>query len=194
MHKKYFITITAENRSGVLAAITTALAELSGDMHYANQTVVHELFNLTVAARFPEQRTCEVVRDHLLSVGRPYNMQVMIREFEAEETYPSMYGERYFLTLTGKDAPGVVRTVSGMLAEELIDIQSLYAAPSSSDSFSMVMELIIPLTVDVPYLTDEFRVFGSLNGLAIKIEHESEYDFSGDVRNSLAQMLPGDLA
>ncbi len=191
MPHRFFITMTSQDRPGVLAAVTTAMAELGGDMKYATQTVVHGLFTMTVAAEFPPHRTWEVIRDHLLNVGRAYEMEVIIRRMPPEEKMQVQSGERYFLSITGKDGPGVVRAICALLAQELVDIQRMFAVPDSPESFSLVMQLNIPDQQHCDTLTKELETFGSLNGLHIVLQHEEDYNMSEFPREIATEYLPG---
>ncbi|MBR9804026.1 MAG: hypothetical protein ACE37I_12340 [Rubinisphaera brasiliensis] len=176
MQPAYLLTMTARNRSGVLAAVTTALAELGGDMQYTTQAVINGMFTMTIAAEFPPHRTSDVIRDHLLDVGRPYELELVIRETEAQPDSRISQGNRYFLTLTGQDAPGVVRTLCAMLAQELTEIERMYAVPDAPGTFSMVMILNVPDAVDMISLNSDLELFAALNGLTISLEHEKNYD------------------
>lgn len=192
MGVSYFITITSQNHSGVLTAVTTALGELGGDMHHASQSIVHGLFTMTIAAQFPEHRTIEVIKEHLLQVGRNYEMAVLIRELLEDEADMISTDSTYYLTVNGQDAPGVVRVISGMLAQMLITIESLSARPSSASTFSMVMRLSISDTTDLQELIDELDIFSTLNSLEISLLTEEDYfrsELPADV--TLHNMLRG---
>ncbi|HBN79267.1 MAG TPA: hypothetical protein DD473_26310, partial [Planctomycetaceae bacterium] len=106
MGVSYFITITSQNHSGVLTAITTALGELGGDMHHASQSIVHGLFTMTIAAKFPDHRSIQVIQEHLLQVGRNYEMAVLVRELLEDEADVISTDSTYYLTVNGQDAPG----------------------------------------------------------------------------------------
>ena len=191
MSGRYFITMTSQDRPGVLAAVTTALAELGGDMKYATQTVVHGLFTMTVAAEFPPHRNRDAIRDHLLDVGRAYDMEVLIRDMPPEETLMRQEGERFFLSITGKDAPGVVRAICALLARELVDIQRMFAVPSSPKTFSLVMQINIPGQLQIESLAKELESFGAINGLEIALQHEDDFNQSQFPREITTEILPG---
>jgi len=191
MSHRFFITMTSQNRPGVLAAVTTAMAELGGDMKYATQTVVHGLFTMTVAAEFPPHRNWEVIRDHLLNAGRAYEMEVLIRSMPSEELLKAPSGERFFLSITGKDAPGVVRAICALLAQELVDIQRMCAVPDSPESFSLVMQINIPDQSQSDNLTRELESFGAINGLNIILKHEEQYNMTEFPREITTEFLPG---
>lgn len=190
MPHRCFITMTSQDRPGVLIAVTTALAELGGDMKYATQSVVQGLFTMTVAAEFPPHRTWEVIRDHLLDVGRPYDMAVLIREITPENNVSIQAGDRYFLTVTGHDAPGVVRALCSLLAQKLVGIQRLFAVPDSPESFSLVMQVNLPENTPSDELSKELETFAALNGLSIVFQHEESYNITDYPREMATELLP----
>lgn len=188
MQPNYLITLTSENRPGVLAAVTTALAELGGNMQYSAQAVVDHLFTMTLAAKFPPHRTEEVIQAHLQDVGRPYGMDVQMRKMQSP-VRPRQQGMRYFLSVHGQDAPGVVRAICATLAQEFIEIERMYAVPDGPGCFTMVMFLDMPESVDLLGLNSELEMFAALNGLTISLQDEKEYDATSLPRNLMPESL-----
>jgi len=197
MSNTYFITLASQNHCGVLPAVTTALGELGGNMQHASQSIVNGLFTMTIAARFPDHRTQDVIRDHLVQAGRFYDMKVMIREIADDDFEETLIGQSYFLTVSGHDAPGVVRVISSMLAEQMISIESLSAVPDSEETFCMVMNVTVPPNVDLEELISELETFGSLNGLVVSLIDEEEFYRGGADANpalrNYARNLPDPL-
>jgi glycine cleavage system transcriptional repressor len=186
--KRYIITLMAANRVGILAAISTAMAELGGDLHEVSQTVMQKYFTIILAAEFPDHRNPQVVVDHLRDVCRPYGVEVNLKDPSQEQLQEEPPGgvERYFLTLTGHDTPGVIRKISSRLAEERIDITDLYAVRGRSDddqiTFVMVMELAVPLGTDALALQKELEAMGDSIGLAAALQHENIFAATNDPR------------
>ena len=54
MAREYIITMTAENRVGIMSAVTKAMTELGGDLREASQTVVRGFFTMIFSAEFPD--------------------------------------------------------------------------------------------------------------------------------------------
>src|SRR5579863_249583 len=61
MSKRYVLCLTAANRTGILAAVATALSELGGDIHQISHTTVANFFALILTANFPDNRDPEVI-------------------------------------------------------------------------------------------------------------------------------------
>ena len=185
MARKYIITLMAANRVGILAAVTTSLAELGGDLQEVSQTVMQKFFTIIMAAEFPDHRDPEVILDHIRGVCRPFGIEVSLKD-PARETLqetPAEGVERYFLTVEGEDRPGMIRQVSARLAQDGIDITDLYARRGEHDRmFTMVMELAVPLGVNALVLQKELEELGSAVGLSAALQHEDIFAATNDPR------------
>jgi glycine cleavage system transcriptional repressor len=173
----------AANRTGILAAVATALAELGGDIQEVSQTVMQKFFTIILAADFPDHRDPKVIVNHLEGVCRPFGVQVILKD-PARETLqdqPAEGVEKYFLTLTGHDTPGIVAQISGRLARERIDITDLYGLRRENDkSFVMILELAIPVGVDAMTLRSELEQLGGSIGLSATLQHENIFAATND--------------
>ena len=84
MTKRDIITLMAANRVGILAAVTTSLAELGGDIQEVSQTVMQRFFTIIMAAEFPENRDPTVIIEHIRGVCRPFGVEVSLKDPEQE--------------------------------------------------------------------------------------------------------------
>lgn len=185
MSKRYVIGLMAANRTGILAAVTTAMAELGGDIQEVSQTVMQKFFTIILAADFPDHRQAEVIVEHLRDACRPFGVEVILKDPDLEPLadVPSDGIEKYFLTLTGHDAPGITARITGRLAREQIDITDLYGITQGPDrSFIMIMELAIPTGVDALALQRELEQLGKPVGLMATLQHENIFAATNDPR------------
>ena len=185
MTKRYIITLMAANRVGIIAAVTKALADLKGDLQEVSQTVMQKFFTIILAAEFPVGREPQVIVDHLRDVCKPFGVEVCLKDPALEGPCESPPGdlEKYFLTVTGSDKPGIIREISARLAREGIDITDLYAVRNEGDrSFVMVMELAVPQGVDALALQTDLERIGSTDGLSAALQHENIFAATNDPR------------
>lgn len=188
MSQRFVLTFHGRNRPGILAALTTALAELGADMTEASETVVGGYFSILISAEFPEHRTADVIEQHLTDVGRSYEMTVGLRSVDHEEpTCRELDSVRYFLTIGGRDTPGILRSIAATLANESVDILDFYGIrqPGDANKFTMLMELSIPSSVDVLELETMLEDFGALSGLVIDLEHEDFFSATAHPRSRI---------
>lgn len=185
MSKRYVLGLMAANRTGILAAVATALGELGGDIHEVSQTVMQQFFTIILAADFPDHRDPKVIVSHLEGVCRPFGVEVVLKDpaREALQSPPAGGVERYFLTLTGHDTPGIVAQISGRLARERIDITDLYGMRRDGEqSFVMILELAIPVGVDAMALRTDIEQLGGAIGLSATLQHENIFAATNDPR------------
>jgi glycine cleavage system transcriptional repressor len=185
MAKRYIITLMAANRVGILAAVTTSLAELGGDIQEVSQTVMQRFFTIIMSAEFPENRDPSVIVDHIRGVCRPFGVEVNLKD-PAEvplQELPADGCEKYYLTAEGQDKPGMVRQISARLAQEGIDITDVFARRADEgQTFVMVMELAVPKGVDALALQRELMQLGSAVGLSAALQHEDIFTATNDPR------------
>src|SRR3954449_5798107 len=130
MAKRYIITLMAANRVGILAALTTSLAELGGDVQQVSQTVMQRFFTIIMAAEFPDHRDPNVIVEHIRGVCRPFGVEVSLKDPSLETEHNSATADgadKYYLTAEGEDKPGMIRQISARLAQEGIDITDVFA-------------------------------------------------------------------
>ncbi len=185
MAKRYIITLMAANRVGILAAVTTSLAELGGDIQEVSQTVMQRFFTIIMSAEFPDSRQPSVIIDHIRGVCRPFGVEVSLKDPDEESLLepPAEGVEKYYLTAEGQDKPGMVRQISARLAQEGIDITDVYARRADDgQTFVMVMELAVPKGVDALALQRELEQLGSAVGLSASLQHEDIFTATNDPR------------
>lgn len=184
MANRYIITLMAANRVGILAAVSSALDELGGDMQEVSQTVMQKFFTIILSAEFPDQREPEVIVDHIRGVCRPYGVEVNLKDPAKEilQDEPAEGTEKYFVTVSGNDKPGIIRAISSRLARDDIDITDLYAQQTDDHSFVMVMELAVPPGADAVSLQKELDELGKSVGLTAALQHENIFIASHDPR------------
>lgn len=163
MAKEYIITMTAANRVGILAAVTKAMVELDGDLREASQTVVRGFFTMIFSAEFPDHLDCDVIRDHLLDVGRPFGIDITLKDPANEQMRQSIDGPAtvYALRLGGLNQPGVLRQLSSFIAMRRIDISGMHAIRTGDASgFEMVMKISVPNGFDIDAFLRELHSVG----------------------------------
>jgi glycine cleavage system transcriptional repressor len=155
--KQYVMTVMAANRIGILAALATALDELGGGFVDLSQAIMRDYFTIIMAVEFPADRSPAVIVDHLRAVGRPFGMEVLLRDPANEPVLSSTEkphdAESHLLRVTGQDRPGVLRRISLRLAQDGIDIADLYGERNdATGTFETCLALEIPSGANVARL------------------------------------------
>ena len=176
MARRYILTVLAANRVGILAALTNALDELGGNMLDVSQGVIQDFFTMVLAAEFPEERDPDVIVDHIRAVCRPYGAEVALKNAQDEAPFEirdePMARQRYVLTASGQDRPGVLRFIAHRLAQDDIVLLDLQGMRHESDrSFLTSMELAVPPGVDALKLRTDLDHEFRPDGITIALQH-----------------------
>ena len=175
MAKRYIMTVLAVNRTGILAALANALDELGGNMRDVSQAVIDKYFAVIMAAEFPEDQDQEVIVDHIRAICRPFGAEVTLRDPSVDmgfdgETEPTPK-ERYVLTLSGPDRPGVLRFLAHRLALDGIDLVDLQGRQVANQTFLAAMELSVPPGIDALHLCEELKNEFQSDGITVAMQH-----------------------
>ncbi len=177
MVKRYIISLTGANRVGILAAVTTALDELRGNLFQADIAVMPPFCSILLSAEFPESRSTEIVSDHLRDLCRPFAVEVRVSEISSDDAIqPAPLVAPFILTVSGSDQPGVLRMLSSKLSESGIDIQNLYAERCERDrTFSMELELSVPAALDIRYVREQIHSHCTEVGLTVSLDPAADF-------------------
>lgn len=181
MAKRYVMTVLAANRVGMLAALANALDELAGNILATSQAVMDRFFTLIMSVEFPEERPREVVLDHIQAVCRPFAAEVSLKELDDDDAGDSIPvgqpAERYVLTVSGHDRPGVLRWLARRLAQDGIDVIDLQAVRvDDGRQFRFYLELSIPLGVDVGRLARDLQGVETQGPLTTTLQRRTVLD------------------
>ena len=178
MARRYIISLTGANRVGILAAVTTALDELRGNLWEANISVMPPFCSILLTADFPEGRTADIVSDHIRDLCRPYAVEVRLSEPVGDGTAatPAAPAAQYILSVQGSDKPGMLRLLSHKLSELGIDIRNLFAERCEQDgTFSMELELAVPALLDIAHVREQLAARCREVGLDETLELAAEF-------------------
>jgi len=177
MSKEYVLTLTAANRIGILAAVSTGIAELGGDVRQIDVSVMRRFFTIILSADFPDERKPDVIVDHLRGIGRPYGLEVVLNDPETTPLQePPRSAETYYLTLTGSNQPGTMRQIASRLTQEGVDISDLYAVRGEDGAtFRMLLELVVPPGVDPADLSAAMESLNDETTISAHLQSAEEF-------------------
>lgn len=182
MAKEYVVTLTAANRIGILAAVSNAIAELSGNMREIDVSVVRNYFTMILSAEFPDHRDPEVIIDHLRDMGRPYGLSIVLNDPLDDGAFdaPDEDAESYFVTITGSNQPGAMRLIASRLMQEGVDIANLHASQEDDgERFRMTLEIKVPDGIDPTSLTVALEALNHNTDITAELHTEDDYRHAG---------------
>jgi glycine cleavage system transcriptional repressor len=169
----YVLNVLSDDHPGIVAAVSSAVHELSGNIDTCSETVVWGYFTQIMIVSFPEPVTPETLCDQVREKDRsPRQLQMVARPYSpVDEEAPSV-GDRYILTLFGKDRQGVVWRLSQYLAGKDINIIDLFAERRGED-FVMISQLEIPPRWEVSLLQADLEELAGEEQFAVRLQHEN---------------------
>ena len=170
MHS-YIVTVTAADRVGIVHAVTGALSEQGGNILELSQTVLRGSFTIILVATFDGPRDPKVLRQAIAMRGERFNLHVVVLPDEGRKVDPVPGGERFILSVLGRDNPGNIHEIAGCLARRGVNIVDLHAR-SDGPRFSLVMEAFLPPDLPPVVLKAELEQIGSELGLEAYVQHE----------------------
>lgn len=178
---RWVISLLASDRIGILKALTSAVSDLGGNIDGMSQTVIHGYFTVILTVTFDNSCSQEQIREAVQNNFAPGEVSVVIRPYvDTPPPAQTARSERYILTLTGKDRPGILKMVTGYLADSHINIEDYYFTIQGED-VTHIGELSVPADTDIKQLQKELQFLVSSIGLVATLQHEFLFRAANDI-------------
>lgn len=143
------VTVLGHDRPGIIADVTGALAGLGGNLEDSSMTRLRGHFAMTLVVRADaEPDAVEGLLAPLLA-----DLVVSVRVL-SDEPEPAPSGPAYVLSVHGGDRPGIVSTVTRLLASLGGNVTDL-TTRLVGDLYVMTAEVELPDDVDVAALQSQ---------------------------------------
>jgi len=176
----YVLNVMSDDHPGIVAAVTSAVEALGGNIDACSQTVLGGYFTLTMIVSLPD----DVEPGHLAEQvrrGGP-DFQVMARRALLPDRFvPRAAVDRFVITAFGQDQPGIVRRFSEYLAGKDINIVDLYG-DRRGDEFVLIGQLEVPTSWDVRMFQADLEHMGQELGFTVKLQHENVFVATNQLR------------
>lgn len=178
--KNFIISIAAQDHPGIVAGISEAIKELSGNIEAASQTVHQGYFAMILLGRFPR----EVDED---AIGRTINaragadLNVYVTEYRPPKSQDSAEKQPFIVTSLGPDQPGILRAITSYLSSRNINIDDLYAKVQGND-FIVICQVAVPNDIDVYMIQADLEAIGQERGLTVQMQHENIFVATNELR------------
>lgn len=179
--KDYILTVMARDRVGIVRDVSTALAELGGNITHVSQTVMRGYFTLILSVQMPDDLQQLQIKQAVERSGGVGELEVNIRPYEEPTPHQSSPSERFTLSLRGRDQAGIISRVTSHLARRNINIDDFHAHLVDG-GFVMLVQVSIPIGVDVEELRTELEQMGQEYNLMVHLQHENIFRATSEVR------------
>ena len=183
----YVLDVMSDDHPGIVAAVTTAVESLGGNIDSCSQTVLGGYFTLIMIVSLPQPIEPDRLVQQIRSAGAAHSeYQVLVREAVAAPSFaPTCDMDRFVITAFGKDQPGIVRRFSQYLAGKDINITDLFGDRTGED-FVLIGQLEVPTRWDIRMLQADLEQMGRDLGFAVKLQHENIFVATNQLRLTVA--------
>lgn len=144
------VLAVGEDRPGIVAAVTRAIADAGANLDDCSMTVLHGHFTMAMVVGLEEPHTVEQLDAALARPAVDLGLVVSIRTI-AEGTPPAPRGQRWSVSVYGADRPGIVAAVTAALADagaNVVDLTTRVVGGEQRPVYAMAMEVLLPEGAD----------------------------------------------
>lgn len=164
----HLLTVLTPDQSGIIAGITALLDQLDVQLLALSQTVVHDYFTVLISVDVPGAVDPDVLRGKVAAqIGA--DASVAIVAYRVGPT-PDPTGERYVVTAAGAARPGLVHTVSAIVAARGGNFTDFYSQ-ALGDRVTMVAEVDLPADVALDQLQIDLEHATADADLQVRLQH-----------------------
>ena len=164
----HLLTVLTPDQTGIIAGITALLDELDVNLLALSQTVVHDWFTVLISVDVPGPIEADVLRDKVQAqIGPEASVTIVAHRAGAAA---DVAGDRYVLTATGGAAPGLVHTVSAIVAARGGNFTDFFSQ-LVDEQVTMVAEVDLPPDVALDQLQIDLQHATAHAALRVRVQH-----------------------
>lgn len=174
------ISVIGRDCPGVVYAISSALSKEKCNIEELSQTILKGQFASIFIVSAPEGVTEEdIQRVVSLSLeSRNMDLTVSARNFETDTFSSAEETEPFVVTVNGSDQPEIIAMISGIFAEQKVNIENLKAIRVGEDTNEcvLVFEVALPLSINRNAFRQMLQAKARSVGLSISIQHQAIFE------------------
>ncbi len=168
---EYIISITARDRSGIVAGVSKALVNMHGNIRAASQTVHQGYFAMILLCDIADELSTDEISKRICKEFS-FDIHVYVTEYEKEAAKTESEGENYIVSILGPDKPGILSEVTNLMAQRQINIEDLYCYTNSKGEFVVILQVTISDQRAFGVLQAQLDDLGGRLNQSINIQHE----------------------
>lgn len=174
----HLLTVLTPDRRGIIAGITAVLDEASARLLELSQTVVHDYFTISMSVTLPASANLDNIKSQIQGLVAE-GAAVTLLAHQAVKRQ-AIQGECYFLTATGPDSPGLIHTISEIVAGRGGNFNDL-SSRVSDGKLSLVAEIDLPGEVALEQLQIDLEHATADSGLRVRLQHHRLFEATNEI-------------
>jgi glycine cleavage system transcriptional repressor len=177
MNKKFYYALTffSEDKPGIVAKISKILFEMGINIEDSSSTLLRGFFSMILLVS-----TDERIEESLIARKFSNLKGITVTVKEVKELKKKKSEDTFVISVYGADKPGLVYSVSNLLAEHnvnIIDLQTKVAGKKDNPVYIMVFEVAVPENNSNSIWIDELKNISKEMGTDINIRQIETYEF-----------------
>lgn len=182
MAQEFVISVLTPDRVGLIAGVTHAVYAAGGNIRAISQTVLQGYFTIILTATLPDECAPAQLQRAIEATGRAGELSVLVRPRANAGSPPAALpaGDRFVLTISGPDQPGILARISAYLASRGINIEDL-AAHTDNARFLVMGEVVLPASEDVRQVYIDLSALLPADDRLVTLQHVNVFAATNEI-------------
>ncbi len=178
----YVINVTAVDRPGIVAGVSSAIKNLGGNIESCSQTVLDGYFTLIMTFSLQECADVETLKAKILQEKGLEGCQAILYPTNGEKARETPESNIFVVTAFGKDSQGIVAQFTRYLGDKEINIVDLYGDITPEGDFVLIGQVEVGSHVDVQNIKYDLEQLGEEVGFTVRIQHNNIFVATNQIR------------
>ena len=178
--EKVIISVLAQDRPGILAAISRKLFMKNCNIENVSQTSLQSEFAGIFIVSKPKTLSTEALQSHLDNALTPSGLHVHVKNLAQKDSVSeSTQTEPFVITSRGPDRKGLVAEITEVIARygvNITNMQAVFKGGQDPEDNIMIYEVDVPVDTDQQALYRDLREKVKKLGLDINIQHRNIFE------------------
>lgn len=152
-NKSILFTAAGNDRPGLTASFLSVLYKHNANVEESYTKVLHGQFSMILVASFPTSVNINNLKEDLEKLEESTNFYINFQEISTKEVESVSPRQIYMINVIGADKPGIMYSVSSLLAKKQINITNtesrVIALNTNTPIYIMNFEVQIPDNMDI---------------------------------------------
>ncbi len=172
--KNYFLLIAGGvDRKGIVFNLSKILKKHNFNIEDSAMLMLRHTFSVVMLLSNQERPEKKKLNKELQAFMKKFSMAVEISNITEKEMIEyKEEGNSYIISISGADRPGIVKTMTGILYKNgvnIIDLETKSSQKVEPAAYYMILEVAIPLGLDINMLERELKDAGRKIGVHVNI-------------------------
>lgn len=179
----YVINVTAVDRPGIVAGVSSAIKNLGGNIESCSQTVLDGYFTLIMTFSLQEKADEETLKTKILQEkGLEGCQAILFATTDEKKTTAAPESNIFVITAFGKDSEGIVSQFTRYLGDKEINIVDLYGDITPDGDFVLIGQVEVDPKLDIQNIKYDLEALGEQVGFTVRIQHNNIFVATNHIR------------